>query len=49
MALQPSDRLDMAINGSYLANFINQIQLEVAECDSVVSRGFKDEVIVKTS
>ena len=31
MALQPSDRLDMAINGSYLANFINQIQLLVGD------------------
>lgn len=53
MALQPSDRLDMAINGSYLANFINQIQLEVAECDLACTsfanavKGFNQSVTVR--
>lgn len=51
--LQPSDRLDMAINGSLLANFINQIQLEVAECDLACTsfanavKGFNKSVTVR--
>ena len=51
--VQPSDRLDMAINGSLLANFINQIQLEVAECDLACTsfanavKGFNKSVTVR--
>ena len=51
--LQPSDRLDMAINGSLLANFINQIQLEVSKSDlSCTSfgnaiKGFNSSVTVR--
>lgn len=53
MELQPSDRLDMALNGSLLANFINQIQLEVAECDLACTsfanavKGFNQSVTVR--
>lgn len=51
--LQPDERINMAINGSLLANFINQIQLEVAECDlSCTSfanaiKGFNTSVTVR--
>lgn len=51
--LQPSDRLDMAINGSPLANFINQIQLEVANTDLACTsfanavKGFNQSVTVR--
>ncbi len=31
--LHPTTHLDMAVNGSYLANFINQIQLEESDAD----------------
>ena len=51
--LQPDDRINMAVNGSMLANFINQIQLEVADCDlSCTSfanavKGFNTSVTVR--
>ena len=31
--LQPTSHLDMALNGSNLANFINQVQLETSKAD----------------
>lgn len=51
--LQPSTHLDMALNGSYLANFINQIQLDVSDADiSCTSfantiKGFNKDVTVR--
>ena len=51
--LQPTTHIDMAINGSYLANFINQIQLDASNADiSVTSfansiKGFNKEVTVR--
>lgn len=51
--LQPEDHLDMAMKGSYLANFINQVQLEVSGADiSCTSfgnsvKGFGQEVTVR--
>lgn len=51
--LQPTTHIDMAINGSYLANFINQIQLEESGADiSVTSfansiKGFDKDVTVR--
>lgn len=51
--LIPSTHLDMAINGSPLANFINQIQLEVSSaniaCTSFANsiKGFNKEVTVR--
>lgn len=51
--LQPTTHLDMAINGSYLANFINTIQLEVSKADiSSTSfansiKGFNNEVTIR--
>lgn len=51
--LQPSTHLDMAINGSHLANFINQIQLEESgadiSCTSFANsiKGFDKNVTVR--
>ena len=51
--LQPAERIDMAVNGSLLANFINQIQLEVAESDLACTsfanaiKGFDTSVTVR--
>lgn len=51
--LQPTTHIDMAVNGSYLANFINQIQLKESEADiSVTSfansiKGFNKDVTVR--
>ena len=51
--LQPEDRIDMAVNGALLANFINQIQLEVAESDLACTsfanaiKGFDTSVTVR--
>lgn len=53
VALQPTTHIDMAINGSYLANFINQIQLDASNADiSITSfansiKGFNKEVTVR--
>ena len=52
-ALQPTDRVDMALNGSHLANFINQIQLDASKaeiaCTSFanVIKGFNKDVTVR--
>ncbi|MGL5353828.1 MAG: bifunctional metallophosphatase/5'-nucleotidase, partial [Clostridium sp.] len=51
--LTPSTHLDMALNGSYLANFINTIQLEVSganvACTSFANsiKGFNKDVTVR--
>ncbi|WP_346916964.1 bifunctional UDP-sugar hydrolase/5'-nucleotidase [Clostridium sp.] len=51
--LQPSTHIDMAANGSYLANFINQVQLDESGADiSVTSfansiKGFNKNVTVR--
>ena len=51
--LQPADRIDMAVNGSLLANFINQVQLEVSEADLACTsfanaiKGFNTSVTVR--
>jgi len=51
--LQPSTHIDMAANGSYLANFINQVQLDASGADiSVTSfansiKGFNKYVTVR--
>ena len=51
--LHPTTHLDMAINGSYLANFINQIQLEESGADIActsfanVVKGFDKNVTVR--
>lgn len=51
--LQPSTHIDMAVNGSYLANFINQVQLDASGADiSVTSfansiKGFNKDVTVR--
>ena len=51
--LHPSNHLDMALNGSDLANFINQIQLEESNADisctsfSNVVKGFDKNVTVR--
>lgn len=51
--LEPTTHIDMAINGSYLANFINQIQLDESCADiSVTSfansiKGFNKDVTVR--
>ncbi|MEG0307978.1 MAG: bifunctional UDP-sugar hydrolase/5'-nucleotidase [Clostridium sp.] len=51
--LQPTTHIDMALNGSYLANFINQIQLAESGADiSVTSfansiKGFNKNVTVR--
>lgn len=51
--LQPTTHIDMAVNGSYLANFINQIQLDESGADiSVTSfansiKGFNKDVTVR--
>ncbi|MGL4337863.1 MAG: bifunctional metallophosphatase/5'-nucleotidase [Turicibacter sp.] len=51
--LQPSDRIDMALNGTLLANFINQVQLEVCDCDIACTsfansvKGFNTSVTVR--
>lgn len=51
--LHPTTHLDMAVNGSYLANFINQIQLEESNahiaCTSFanVIKGFDKNVTVR--
>lgn len=53
MPLVPSDHLDMALHGSPLANFINQIQLERSgaqiACTSFANsvKGFNQEVTVR--
>ena len=52
-ALQPSAHLDMALNGSPLANFINQIQLDASNADIActsfanVIKGFNTNVTVR--
>lgn len=52
-ALLPGDHLDMAINGSLIANFFNQVQLEASKADiSVTSlantvRGFEKQVTIR--
>ena len=51
--LQPGDRLEMALNGSHLANFINQIQLETSDADisctafANVIHGFNKNISVR--
>ena len=51
--LQPTSHLDMALNGSSLANFINQIQLETSKADisctsfANVIKGFNKNVTVR--
>lgn len=51
--LNPSSHLDMALNGSYLANFINTIQLEVSGADIACTsfansiKGFNKDVTVR--
>ena len=51
--LHPTTHIDMAVKGSYLANFINQIQLDASGADiSVTSfansiKGFNKEVTVR--
>lgn len=51
--LQPTTHLDMALNGSNLANFINQIQLESSDADIActafanVIKGFGKNVTVR--
>lgn len=51
--LQPGDRLKMALNGSHLANFINQIQLETSDADisctafANVIHGFNKNISVR--
>ena len=51
--LHSSSHLDMALNGSYLANFINQIQLEETDADisctsfANVVKGFDKNVTVR--
>ncbi|MBE6051880.1 MAG: bifunctional metallophosphatase/5'-nucleotidase [Clostridium sp.] len=51
--LNPSDHIDMALNGSTLANFINTIQLEVSEADIACTsfansiKGFNKDVTVR--
>lgn len=51
--LMPSDHLDMALHGSYLANFINQVQLERSGADIACTsfansvKGFNAEVTVR--
>ena len=52
-ALTPSDPLDMALNGSLIANFFNQVQLEASgadiSCASLANtvRGFDKNVTVR--
>ena len=51
--LQPTSHLDMALNGSSLANFINQIQLETSKADisctsfANIIKGFNKNVTVR--
>ncbi len=51
--LQPGSHLDMALNGSYLANFINQIQLDESHADIActsfanVIKGFDKNVTIR--
>ncbi len=51
--LLPSDHLDMALNGSYIANFFNQVQLEASgadlSCASLANtvKGFAKDVTVR--
>jgi len=51
--LQPTSHLDMALNGSHLANFINQIQLSESDADisctsfANVIKGFDKNVTVR--
>ena len=51
--LQPTSHLDMALNGSNLANFINQVQLETSKADisctsfANVIKGFNKNVTVR--
>ncbi len=51
--LQPTSHLDMALNGSNLANFINQIQLEESHADisctsfANVIQGFNNNVTIR--
>ena len=51
--LQPDERIQMATQGSLLANFINQIQLEVSDADlsctsfANVVKGFNERVTVR--
>ena len=52
-SLLPDSHLDMALNGSYLANFINQIQLDISgadiSCTSFANdiKGFDSSVTVR--
>lgn len=51
--LNPSTHIDMALNGSYLANFINSIQLDVSGADIACTsfansiKGFNKDVTVR--
>lgn len=51
--LEPKDKLDMAINGSYIANFFNQVQLASSGADisgtSLANevKGFEKEVTIR--
>ncbi|MCC5908895.1 MAG: bifunctional metallophosphatase/5'-nucleotidase [Clostridiaceae bacterium] len=53
MELHPKSHLEMALHGSYLANFINQIQLEISgadiSCTSFANsvKGFDKEVTIR--
>lgn len=51
--LEPGDHMDMAVNGSVIANFFNQVQLEVSGADLSVSslanvvKGFNQQVTIR--
>jgi len=53
IALQPDSHIEMALKGSYLANFINQVQLEISGADlSCTSfgnsvKGFNSSVTIR--
>lgn len=53
IALEPGDHMDMAVNGSVIANFFNQVQLEASGADLSVSslanvvKGFNRQVTIR--
>ena len=53
ISLEPGDHMEMAVNGSLIANFFNQVQLEVSGADLSVSslanvvKGFNRQVTVR--
>lgn len=53
IALEPGDHMDMAVNGSVIANFFNQVQLEVSGADLSASslanvvKGFNRQVTIR--